>query len=319
MAHDEIAVNPPKPETAVNPPTMEFRLSPRLMPQAQERPMQPAERETHYLLAGAFHRLAFTEWGDPGRPPVVCVHGLSRQGRDFDALAEALADRFHVICPDLPGRGRSSWLPDPALYSPPNYAVALSHLLAWIGRPVFWVGTSLGGICGMLLAAAPGTPVRRMVLNDIGPFLPKAALERIVSYVGHIPDFADAAGLEAFLRQVHAPFGQLTDAQWSQMAAHSARTREDGRVTLHYDPKMTVPLLQTPPADTDMWPLWDAIAVPMLTVRGESSDLLLRETLERMQAKSAAHTVAGAGHAPALMDAPTISVIARFLDQQPAC
>ena len=276
--------------------------------------MQPREHEAGYLLAGAFHRLAFTAWGDPASQPVICVHGLSRQGRDFDALAEALAGRYYVICPDLPGRGRSSWLPDPALYAPPNYTVALSHLLSVIGRPVDWVGTSLGGICGMLLAAAAGTPIRRMVLNDIGPFLPRAALERIAGYVGTIPDFADLAGLETFLRQVHAPFGRLTDAQWSQMAAHSARTRADGRITLHYDPAMTVPLRQTKPVDTEMWALWDAIRVPMLTIRGETSDLLLPETLARMAAKSATHTVAGAGHAPALMDAPTIAVIAKFLD-----
>ncbi len=276
--------------------------------------MQPREHDISYLLAGAFHRLAYTAWGDPARQPVVCVHGLSRQGRDFDVLAQALAQRYHVICPDLPGRGRSSWLPDPALYAPPSYAVALAHLLSVIGRPVYWVGTSLGGICGMVLAAAPGTPIARMVLNDIGPFLPRAALERIAGYVGTIPDFADLAGLEAFLRQVHAPFGQLTDAQWAQMAAHSARTRPDGRITLHYDPAMTVPLRRTAPADTEMWALWDAIGVPMLTLRGETSDLLLPETLARMAAKSATHTVAGAGHAPALMDAPTIGVVAAFLD-----
>ena len=276
--------------------------------------MELSEHAIGYLLAGCFHRLAFTAWGDPASPPVVCVHGLSRQGRDFDALAQSLASRFYVVCPDLPGRGRSSWLPDAALYAPPNYAVALSHLLSFLDRPVCWVGTSLGGICGMLLAAAPGTPIRRMVLNDIGPFLPKAALERIVSYVGTVPDFADIAGLEAFLRQVHAPFGQLTDAQWAQMAAASARTRDDGRITLHYDPAMTVPLRQTKPADTEMWGLWDAIGVPMLTLRPKTSDLLLPGTLARMSEKSATHTVADAGHAPALMDAPTIAVIAAFLD-----
>ena len=276
--------------------------------------MQPVEHQVGYLLAGSFHRLAFTAWGDPASRPVVCVHGLSRQGRDFDALAQALSDRYYVICPDLPGRGRSSWLPDPALYAPPTYAVALSHLLSLIDRPVDWVGTSLGGICGMLLAAAPGTPIQRMVLNDVGPFLPKAALERIASYVGTIPDFADVAGLESFLRQVHAPFGQLTDAQWAQMAASSARVRSDGRITLHYDPAMTTPLRQTKPADTEMWALWDMIRVPMLTLRGETSDLLLPETLARMATKSATHTVAGAGHAPAIMDAPTIGVVADFLD-----
>ena len=138
--------------------------------------MQPIERKASYLLAGAFHDLAFTEWGVRTNPLVVCVHGLSRQGRDFDVLAKALADRYCVVCPDLPGRGRSGWLPDPALYALPSYVAALSHLLCLLDRPVAWVGTSLGGLCGMALAAATGTPISRMVLNDIGPFLPRAAL-----------------------------------------------------------------------------------------------------------------------------------------------
>ncbi len=268
-----------------------------------------------YLLAGRFHELALTCWGEPALPPVVCVHGLSRNARDFDVLAQALCDRFHVVCVDLPGRGRSDWLPSPELYNPVSYVAALGHVLAWVGRPVDWVGTSLGGICGMLVAAAPGAPIRRLVLNDIGPFLPKAALERIVGYVGSIPEFADLAELEAYLRQVHAPFGRLTDAQWAHMAATSARTREDGRITLHFDPALTVPLLATPPADTDMWPVWDAIRAPVLALRGATSDLLLPETLARMGERAAAHVVANAGHAPALMDAPTVSVIGEFLDR----
>ncbi len=275
---------------------------------------QPRHREVGYILGGAFHRLALTAWGDPHNEPVVCVHGLSRQGRDFDTLAQALSDRFYVLCPDLPGRGRSSWLPQAALYQPLSYVQALSHLLAFIDRPVLWVGTSLGGICGMLIAAAPGTPIRRMVLNDIGPHIPKAALARIAQYVGTIPDFADMAGLEAYLRQVHAPFGELSDAQWSAMADHSARTREDGRITLHFDPAMTIPLRETPPADVDMWAFWEAIGIPMLALRGETSDLLLPETMERMAARAATHVVDRAGHAPALMDAVTIGVVRRFLE-----
>jgi pimeloyl-ACP methyl ester carboxylesterase len=275
--------------------------------------VQPSEHAIPYLLDGAFHRLAYVAWGDPASPCVVCVHGLSRQGRDFDVLAQALAATHRVICPDLPGRGRSSWLPAPGLYAPPSYVVALAHLLATLGGPVDWVGTSLGGICGMLVAWAAGNPIRRMVLNDIGPFLPKAALARIAAYVGDVPDFADLAGLEAFLRRVHAPFGALSDAQWARMAAASARPGEGGRVALHYDPALTIPLRQAEPADVDMWAIWDRIDVPMLTLRGQTSDLLLPETLDRMAARSATYVVAGAGHAPALMDAPTVDVIRRFL------
>jgi len=277
--------------------------------------MAPGKLAVSYLLAGRFYRMVCSVWGNPAAQPVVCVHGLSRNRHDFDVLAERLAASFYVICPDLPGRGESDWLADASLYQPINYAVPLSHLLAHINRPVLWIGTSLGGICGMLLASAPGNPIVRMVLNDIGPFVPKAALERIVAYVGNIPDFADTGELETYLRRVHAPFGKLTDSQWAHMAAYSGRVREDGRITLHYDPAMTVPLLQTPPADTEMWRFWEAISCPMLTLRGADSDLLLPATLAEMAAKSASYVVAGAGHAPALMDAPTMEVIAAFLSE----
>ena len=275
--------------------------------------MQPNHHTTQYLLAGRFYTLAQARWGDPALPPVVCVHGLSRNSRDFDALAQALTANYYVICPDLPGRGQSEWLAEPALYNPLSYVVALGHLLAEIGQPVRYVGTSLGGICGMLLAAAPGTPILRMVLNDIGPFLPKAALARIADYVGHIPEFDDLAGLEAHLRRVHATFGPLSDAQWAHLARHSARTGANGRLTLHFDPAMTIPLRATEPADVDMWPVWNAIAVPMLAIRGVHSDLLLADTLSQMAGKSQTEIVPDTGHAPALMDQPTIAVIQAFL------
>ncbi len=275
--------------------------------------MQPREIDVGYLLDGVFHRLAATAWGDPQAQPVVCVHGLTRQGRDFDALAAVLAEDFYVVCPDLPGRGRSSWLPLAQQYAPPSYIQALSHLLAFIGRPVFWVGTSLGGICGMLVAAASGQPIRRMVLNDIGPFIPRAALARIAAYVGDTPDFATPADLEAHLRRIHAPFGALTDAQWFEFARHSTRILPDGRPALHYDPLLIEPMRTTEPQDIDLWAAWERIEIPMLTLRGESSDVLPVEILARMEEKSLAHTVTGAGHAPALMDGQSIGEIRRFL------
>ncbi len=275
--------------------------------------MQPRLIHVNYLLEGAFFRMACTAWGNPHAQPVVCVHGLTRQGRDFDALAETLAESFYVVCPDLPGRGASDWLPSPALYQPASYVQALSHLLAFIDRPVFWVGTSLGGICGMLLAAAPKNPIVRLVLNDIGPFIPRAALARIAAYIGDVPEFADMQGVETYLRRVHAPFGPLSDAEWHEMARHSARTLPDGRPALHYDPALTLPMRQSEPQDIDMWPFWNRIDTPVLALRGETSDLLLPETLAEMCGKALVHVVPGAGHAPALMDAPTIGVVRAFL------
>ena len=275
--------------------------------------MQPRTLDIPYLLDGAFYRMGCLAWGDPHAQPVICVHALTRQAHDFDALAENLANDFYVLCPDLPGRGRSDWLPSAALYQPPSYVQALSHLLTFVERPVSWVGTSLGGICGMLIAAARGQPIRRMVLNDIGPFIPKASLARIASYIGTPPDFADQKAVETYLRRIHAPFGHLTDAQWSAFASHSTRTLPDGRAALHYDPAIAHPMQASEPQDINLWPFWERIDIPLLTLRGETSDLLLPETFAQMSSKSQTHIVPNAGHAPALQDTPTISTIRAFL------
>ena len=271
--------------------------------------------ETRYLLHDRFRALAWAEWGPPTAPPVVCVHGLTRNGRDFDPLAMALAADFRVVAPDLPGRGRSEWLPRPQDYTVPNYVQALSHLLAAIGAPVGWVGTSLGGICGMALASCAGTLVARLVLNDIGPSVPPAALARIGAYMASAPQrFDDIAALEAHLRRIHAPFGQLSDAQWAHLAEHSARTLPEGGLALHYDPAIAEAMAEAEPADPNLWPLWDAIALPRLVIRGAESDTLDRETFARMAAGGAQTLVVpDAGHAPALMDPASIAAIRAFL------
>lgn len=279
--------------------------------------MQPPQGAVRYLLSGAFYRMVYYEWGSPAARPVVCVHGLTRNGRDFDALALGLADRFRVICVDLPGRGGSDWLPDARLYEPASYLVALAHLLAAVGRPVCWVGTSLGGLCGMLLAASLGHPIERLVLNDVGPMVPGAAIRRIRDYVGAVtPEFSDLLALEAHLRRIHAPFGRLTDPQWEHLAKTSARELPNGKLALHYDPGIARLVRSALAIDSELWPVWDKLAIPVLAIRGEHSDLLLPATLARMQ-RSGAHalTVPDAGHAPALMDTPTIRAVREFLLQ----
>jgi pimeloyl-ACP methyl ester carboxylesterase len=271
-----------------------------------------------YLLASGFFSLAWTEWGPPDGAPVVCVHGLTRTGRDFDALAAALAGQGRrVLCPDLPGRGASDWLPDPSLYAPPSYVIALAHLLARLEGPVDWVGTSLGGICGIALAATPGNVLRRLVLNDIGSFVPKASLARIQEYIGETPSFADLPALEAYLRMVHAPFGPLTDAEWRHLAETSARRGPAGEITLHYDPAIAAPILETEPVDMDLSPFWAAVVAPTLLIRGADSDLLLPETARAMATRPGVELVeiAGCGHAPALMDRDQIGLVTRFLGQ----
>ncbi len=276
-----------------------------------------ATPETHLLpcLVGhAFRRVALRCHGARSNPPLVCVHGLTRNARDFDALARRLADRLFVVAVDLPGRGESEWLPDPAQYGVETYVAVLAQVFAWLGRNVAFLGTSLGGICAMSLAAMPGQPITRLVLNDIGPFVPETAMRRIADYVTASPPlFADTASLRLYLRRVHAPFGRLSEAEWQQMAENSARPLPDGSVALHYDPAIAVPFANTPPAALVMWPWWEALDLPVLALRGANSDVLELATAARMAGKATLLSVPEAGHAPALLDAMTQSAIRRFL------
>jgi pimeloyl-ACP methyl ester carboxylesterase len=225
-----------------------------------------------------------------------------------------------MISPDLPGRGHSDWLSDPMLYQAQHYVTALAHLLAWIGREVAWIGTSLGGICGMIIAAAERAPVTRLVLNDVGPSIPAAALARIRDYMVASGDspmmsrFADIDAIERHLRLAYAPFGPLTDEQWATLARNSARALPDGRFTMHYDPRIAEPLRGHQPEDVDMWALWDRIKIPRLVIRGATSDFLLPATFARMQASGATGLeVPLTGHAPALLDPLQIEAVRSFL------
>lgn len=276
--------------------------------------MTMRERHLPCLGPNGFVRLAYTEWaGPPGAPAVVCVHGLTRNGRDFDALAATLSATHRVVCPDMPGRGRSGWLTNPEAYSYPLYLSAAAQLIARLDvEEVDWVGTSMGGLIGMMLAAQPGAPIRRFVINDIGPFLPKAALERIGSYVGQDPRFESVEALEAYLRRVHAPFGPLSDAEWRHLAQHSSRRREDGAVGLAYDPRIG-DAFKGELADVELWNFWDRLRAPTLVLRGKESDLLRPETAARMAERARVVEFAGVGHAPALMAEDQIGAIRDFL------
>lgn len=265
-----------------------------------------------------FHRIAYTEWGRPDdRRVVVCVHGLTRNGRDFDFLAESLENSFRIACPDLAGRGRSGWLPQPADYGLPVYMADMAALIARLGvDEVDWIGTSLGGLIGMALAAQPNSPIKRLVINDIGPFLPKEALQRIGEYVGTDPTFESFEAVETYMREVYAPYGDLTDAQWRHMTEHSARKQAGGHWRLHYDPDIAVGWREAVDHDLDLWAMWDAITCPVLVLRGALSDLLTVETAERMLVDGPDAEVVeipGVGHAPALMSEEQISVIREWL------
>jgi pimeloyl-ACP methyl ester carboxylesterase len=280
--------------------------------------MEPLERHFLGLSPAGFHRNAYWAWPSDSRSPVlIAMHGLTRNGRDFDAVARALAARDRVICPDVVGRGRSDWLANGALYGYPQYLSDSAALIAGVGATtVDWLGTSMGGLVGMMLAAQPLTPIRRLILNDVGPFIPKASLERIGSYVGQDPHFAGMAELEAYLRRVHASFGTLSDADWAHMARFSTRRRPGGTYGLAYDPAIALPFQTGPIADVDLWSIWDQIACPVLILRGGTSDLLLAETAAEMVSRKPGTklvTFPDCGHAPALMNAEQIAAIDDWL------
>lgn len=250
---------------------------------------------------------------------MVCVHGLTRTGRDFDALAAALAARGRrVYCPDLPGRGASDRLPEPLLYQPPSYVLALAHLLARIDEEVDWVGTSLGGICGMMVAAAPGQPIRRLVLNDVGSRVPAEALSRIAAYMRLPLAFADVAALEAHLRMVHAPFGPLTSAEWRHLAETSARVLPDGRIGLHYDPAIGQAFAAAGADALELGAVWARVAVPVLLMRGAESDVLEPEVARDMARRPGVELAEwpAIGHAPALMEPVQIARVVEFLERR---
>jgi len=264
-----------------------------------------------------FHRVAYYDWGDTANPrTVLCVHGLTRNGRDFDYLARALAQHMRVICPDVVGRGASEWLSHAEDYGYPLYVSDMAALLARTSADqVDWVGTSMGGLIGMMLAAQPGNPIRRLVLNDIGPFIPKVALERLALYVGKAPRFATLNELERYLRNVNAPFGPLTDDEWHHLAEHSSCRYDDGGFAMHYDPGIAHAFAGEL-RDVTLWPVWDSIRCPTLVLRGKESDLLTAQTAEEMTRrgpKARLVQLDGIGHAPALMAKDQIAVIQDFL------
>lgn len=278
-------------------------------------------RENHFnsLSAHGFHRVVYHEWGTPDNPRVVvCVHGLTRNGRDFDFLAQRLAGRFRVVCPDMPGRGDSEWLRDPNDYSFQTYLATLTALLAHARADrVAWVGTSMGGLLGMFMAAQPETPVARLVVNDVGPVIEVQALTRIAAYIGLDPAFDTFEALEAHIREVSAPFGSLSDSQWRSLSLTTARQSPDGRWRLKYDPAIAVPFRAAAAQNPDLWAIWDAIRCPTLLLRGAQSDLLSSATAAQMRLRGPRPDMVefpGVGHAPMLLSEAQTGRVEAFLN-----
>jgi pimeloyl-ACP methyl ester carboxylesterase len=262
--------------------------------------------------------LHFTEWGADHAESVIAWHGLARTGRDMDDIAEHLSRRWRVICPDTIGRGLSQWSPDPdGEYHLGFYAKLATALVDQLGiERMGWLGTSMGGAIGTKAAAGPlRGRITRLVLNDNGPSLAAPAIERIRSYAGQPAAFATVSELERYFRTVYAPYGWLSDAQWRRLTETSVRRLPDGRVTPHYDPAM-VRQFVTRPDDYELWDEWERLDIPVLCLRGADSDLLLRETTERMREtgpRAVVVEIPGCGHAPALNTPEQFALVERFL------
>lgn len=275
-------------------------------------------RRGRIQFAGPRH-MAYIEWGEPDAKALVCVHGLTRCARDFDFLAPEMARHgYRVICPDVAGRGDSAWLKEPMDYAVPTYSKDMLMLMAHLKlESVHWLGTSLGGLIGMTIAAMPESPIRRLVLNDIGPVLTVPALQRIAAYLGKWPPLPTIEAAEQFVRAVSASFGQHTDAEWRFLTEHVVRRNADGSLRMHYDPAIAVPFnAEMPDKDVELWKFYDEIRCPTLVLRGEQSDLLTRDAVARMAVRgprARAVEIPGVGHAPTLIHADQIAIVRDFL------
>ena len=270
------------------------------------------------LASSGFHRLAYREFPGPsGAPTLICVHGLTRNGRDFEPLAQALSSTYRVVCPDMPGRGESDDLPDPALYGFPTYLADVVALIARLDvESVDWLGTSMGGILGMMMAAQPGTPIRRLILNDVGAVVAKAGLERIAGYVGLDPVFDTLDALADSMAAGFVGSAKVPRATLMRIAEGASRRRPDGRLGLAYDARIGDALKAAAPQEVDLFPLWDRIACPTLVLRGEVSDLLTQEVaveMTRRGPKAKLVEIPDVGHAPWLATPDEIAPVADFL------
>jgi pimeloyl-ACP methyl ester carboxylesterase len=274
------------------------------------------------LSPGGLHNMAYKEWGDPANPKVlVCAHGLTRVSADFDALAQNMCATYRVVCPDVVGRGASSWLANPQHYQVGQYVSDMISLLARVNADtVHWFGTSMGGMIGMAVASLTDSPIKKLLLNDIGPSLNAVALARIGQYVGEPVRFTSLEEGVAYIRSITSSFGPHTQAEWHKLAADVLRQDVDGQWIRHYDLALAVPFKATSPetvkqGEALLWMAYDAIRCPVLVVRGSESDLLTRETAQAMTQrgpKAKLVELAGVGHAPTFMHADQIAIAEEF-------
>ncbi|MBL8329674.1 MAG: alpha/beta hydrolase [Rubrivivax sp.] len=284
---------------------------------------EPRLRSVSCLHPGGLHRMAYWEWGDPAAAQtIVCVHGLTRQGRDFDHLARDLSQRARVICPDVVGRGRSDWLRDPNAYAVPTYVADMVTLLARLDvEQVDWVGTSMGGLIGIGVAALEGSPVRRLVLNDVGPRIQPEALVRIGGYVGQGGRWPTEEAAAQAMWALSTGFGPHSPQQWLELSRPLLKPDGEGGFMLRYDPALSVPLKAITPqlaaaGEAMLWHVYDSLRCPTLLLRGAQSDLLSAETAQAMTQRgprARLHSFEGVGHAPTLVQPDQRAVVSEFL------
>ena len=281
--------------------------------------IEPRRRSVLCASPAGLHRIAYREWGDArNRDVLICVHGLTRSSRDFDELARSLSTLYRVVCPDVAGRGDSDRLANPKHYTWAQYVADMVTLIARLDvEAVNWLGTSMGGMVGMALAAQPGNPIRKLVLNDAAPVISKTALQRLATYVGQELSFATIAEAEKYVRTISAPFGPHSDAQWHFLTETWVRRGDDGRLRPHYNTRIAEAYRATmPEKDLELWHLYDAVRCPTLLVRGERSDLFSRQAaaeMARRGPKAKVVEIRGVGHAPTLLQPDQIAVVRDFL------
>jgi pimeloyl-ACP methyl ester carboxylesterase len=269
---------------------------------------------------GGFHKVAYTEWGDPDNPEVLfCVHGITRNARDFDHLARVLQNEYRIVCPDVVGRGRSDLTGNPLNY---NYVQYINDMTAMVARSgakeITWLGTSMGGIIGMMIAAQPRNPIKKLILNDVGMFIPKSALERIVKYASIFPTFSNLEEAKTDLENRLSTFGIKNPEHFNHLLKYAFKEDATGNLNYHYDPTILKAFAANPIEDVHMEPVWSAITCPVLIIRGAESDILQAETLKKMvEMKPGTQTalIPHTGHAPTLMEAEQIKIVSDWLNQ----
>lgn len=277
--------------------------------------------KTKHILApnkGGKHRIVYQDWGDENNPKVlICVHGLTRNSRDFDYLAHELSSEYRVIAPDIVGRGQSDWLTDSSMYTMEQYASDMVSLITSLKlKEVDWLGTSLGGLIGMTLASQPNTPIKRLILNDIGPVIKKEAIAYLATALSETPHFQSLDDLRGFLKEAYVTMGHMDPHHWEHMVTYDHRITSEGKITRNFDPKITRWVTSMTNSDVAMWELFESIQCPILIIHGQESVILTSEICQEMLKRNphaSLITLPGVGHTPSLMPKAQIQVVEDWL------